>query len=60
MIAKRYELLDEAWAAVADPFTETHGRWAASSERPPNADGVLWVQCPDAVCLDMPERFGPW
>lgn len=55
MVAKRYELTDEAWEEVSDLFIETHGRG-----RPRLGDRlVLWVLCSGAAWLEMPERFGP-
>ena len=60
MMAKRYELSDEAWAVVTDLFTETHGRgWPRLSDRL-MLDGVLWALCSGATWRDIPERFGPW
>ena len=59
-MAKRYELSDEAWAVVADLFTETHGRGRPRLSDRLMLDGVLWVLCSGAAWRDMPERFGPW
>ena len=41
-MAKRYELLDEAWIVVADLFTETHGRGRPRLSDRSMLDGVLW------------------
>ncbi len=48
-MAKRYELLDEAWAVVADLFTETYGRGRPRLSDRLMLDGVLWVLCSDAA-----------
>lgn len=58
-MAKRYELSDEPWTAVADLFTETHGRGRPRLSDSLMLDGVLWVLCLGATWRDMPERFGP-
>jgi transposase len=55
-MARRYKLSDEAWAVVADLFTETHGRGRPRLM----PDGVLWVLYSGAAWRDMTERFGPW
>ena len=59
-MAKRYELSDEAWAVVADLFTETHGRERPRLSDRLMLDGVLWTLCSGAAWRVMPERFGPW
>ena len=57
---KRYELSEEAWAVVADLFTETHGRGRPRLSDRLMLDGVIWGLCPGAAWRDIPERFGPW
>jgi len=59
-MAKRYEFSDEAWTAVADLFTETHGRARPRLSDRLMLDRVLWVLYSGAAWRDMPERFGPW
>jgi len=60
VLARRYELADEAWDVVSDLFIETHGRGRPRLSDPLMLDGVLWVLCSGAAWRDMPERFGPW
>lgn len=48
-MAKRYELSDEAWAVVADLFTETHGRGRPRLSDRLMLDGVLLVLCSGAA-----------
>ncbi len=45
MLARRYELADEAWDVVSDLFIETHGRGRPRLSDPLMLDGVLWVLC---------------
>ena len=52
MTAKRYELSEEAWAVVADLFTETHGRGRPRLSDRLMLDGVLWVLCSGAARID--------
>ncbi len=59
-MAKRYELSDDAWTAVADLFTETHGRGRPHLSDRLMLDGVLWVLCLGTAWRDMRERFGLW
>jgi transposase len=49
MMAKHYELSDEAWAVVTDLFTETHGRGRPRLSDRLMLDGVLWVLCSGAA-----------
>nr|WP_275094171.1 MULTISPECIES: transposase [Pseudomonas] len=60
-MAKRYELSDEAWALVADLFTETHGRGRPRLSDRLMLDGVLWVLCSGAAWRDIRRatRFTP-
>lgn len=57
MMAKRYELSDEAWDVVSDLFIEAHGRGRPRLNDRLMLDGVL---CSGAAWRDMPDRFGPW
>ena len=59
-MAKRFELLDEAWDVVADLFTPTHTRGRPRSSDRLMLDGVLWLLRSGAAWRDMPECFGPW
>ncbi|MFZ5937767.1 transposase [Pseudomonas sp. HS6-2] len=60
MVARRYELTDEAWDVVSDLFIETHGRGRPRLSDRLMLDGVLWVLCSGAAWRDMPEHFCPW
>jgi len=60
VMAKRYELSDEAWAMVADLFVEKRNRGRPRLSDRLMLDGVLWILCSGAAWRDMPERFGPW
>lgn len=60
VMAKRYELSDEAWDVVADLFTPTHTRGRPRSSDRLMLDGVLWLLRSGAAWRDMPECFGPW
>jgi len=42
VLARRYELADEAWDVVSDLFIETHGRGRPRLSDPLMLDGVLW------------------
>lgn len=48
-MAKRYELSEEAWAVVADLFTETPARGRPCLSDRLMLDGVLWVLCSGAA-----------
>ena len=60
VMAKRYELSDEAWDLVADLFAPTRTRGRPRSSDRLMFDGVLWLLRSGAAWWDMPECFGPW
>jgi transposase len=59
-MTKRYELSDEAWAVIADPFTAAHVRGRPRSSDRLMLDGVLWALCSGAAWRDIPVHLGSW
>ncbi|MCK3865487.1 transposase [Pseudomonas sp. B329] len=49
VLAKRYELSNEAWGVISGLFTETHGRGQPRLNDRLMLNGILWVLCPGAA-----------
>lgn len=58
MMAKRYELSDEAWDVVADLFIESHVRGRPRISDRLMLDGVLWVLCSGVRGVICPSDSG--
>jgi transposase len=57
---RRYELMDEQWALIADIFPCQQGNGRPWRDHRMMVNAMLWILNTGSPWRDLPERYGPW